>query len=77
MVDRFRRVIKRKQRNPLLSCGLFCQDLQLIPTGTTESAMGNRFQVQDRYADGAQYIGGRLRARHLRTDAGHRESGDR
>ncbi|NUK27231.1 gamma-aminobutyraldehyde dehydrogenase [Streptomyces lunaelactis] len=23
--------------------------------------MGNRFQVQDRYADGAQYIGGRLR----------------
>ena len=23
--------------------------------------MGNRFQVHDRYADGAQFIGGRLR----------------
>ena len=31
--------------------------------------MGNGFQVQDRFADGAQYIDGSLRSGHLGTHA--------
>lgn len=70
MVDRFRRVTKRQQRNHLLGSNpsvrigtQFTKKLRRPrPAGTAaeESVMSNGFQVQDRFAEGAQYIGGKL-----------------
>lgn len=77
MVNRFRRVIKRQQRNHLLDalCSVSIgtqfkpeqhprrRDIPRDVQGdsrNTEGAMGNRFAAQDRFAEGAQFIDGRL-----------------